>query len=124
MQLKAVLGHPADNPANITSGTAKAADRRRTERRALRLSAAANSHSADGLPVFVLDISRGGLLLEAEPGALAVDERVDISLPDQEVVTGRIAWQSDRFFGCEFTTTISPAAVDAALLKGEPFSTG
>lgn len=122
MRMKAVLRQHDEGSGESSSGAAQAPDRRRSGRRALRLSAAANSHSSDEIPVLVLDISPGGLLLEAEPRALVVDDFLEISLPAQAPLIARVVWQSGRYFGCEFTASISPASISAALLNGDPLT--
>lgn len=118
MQMKAVL-RQREAPASFSSPAAQALDRRRSHRRALKLAAMTSSATGDETPVLVLDISEGGLLLEAAPHALSPEDSIEISLPDG-AVNARIAWQSGRFFGCWFEAPVSPAAVAAALLKSEP----
>lgn len=119
MQLKAVLLQGEDGES-FSSGAARALDPRRGNRRALRLSAPTKSETVDQLPVLVLDISKEGLLLEADPDALSAHASIEIDLPEKGFVKARIAWRSGRFLGCEFTSPVPPAVVAAALLKSEP----
>lgn len=118
MRLTAVL---RTSDAEQNSGEEVAAvDRRRSARRSLTLSADANVPSAGDTQVLIRDISPGGILIEAEVPALAVDDQIEIYLPDKGVVRTRVAWASGRFFGCEFSEPVSAGAISAALLMAEP----
>lgn len=120
MRLTAVLCSMNDDEISISGDADKAFDRRRSTRRPLRLAASSSAASAGDIQVLVRDISPGGLLIEAETPALAVDDWIEVSLPDKGVVKARVAWTSGRLFGCEFTEPVSVGAISAALLKAEP----
>jgi hypothetical protein len=122
MRLAAVLRPEPSGAIKVPDGANRNATRRRTERHSLRLSAVTTLPSAGGTQVLIRDISPGGILIEAEPAALTVDDWIEVSLPDTGPVKGRVAWTSGGFFGCEFYQPISVAALSAALLKARPAS--
>ena len=121
--LQAVLSTATGNPGSLSNLAARSTNRRRSERRSLILSASANSPNEGGIPVLIRDISPGGLLIQAKAGTLKIDDEVTFWLADDTPVHARVAWMSERLFGCEFKTPVSVATVSAALLKAEPRST-
>jgi hypothetical protein len=122
MYLQAVLSPSTASTGSIARQTARSMNRRQTERRSLALSAFASSPNESGIPVLIRDISPGGLLIQAERGILTIDDQVTFELADDTQVKARVAWVSERLFGCEFKTPVSVATVSAALLKAEPQS--
>ena len=122
MYLQAVLSTSTGSTGTFSNRTAQSSNRRRKERRSLTLSAFANSPNESGIPVLIRDISPGGLLIQAEAGTLNIDDEVTFDLADDAQVRARVAWMSERLFGCAFKTPISVAIVSAALLKAEPRS--
>lgn len=120
MQLMAVLRATGEDKNSLSGERTGAFNRRGAERRSLRLSASTSTLLAGDIPVLIRDISPGGLLIEADARSLSVDDSVAISLPDDRIVNGRVAWASGRFFGCEFRSRIPAAAVSAALLRADP----
>jgi hypothetical protein len=120
MHLRAVLRQSEGNTADFANGAAEGVDRRRSERRSLTLSAQTSSPSAGELPVLLLDISQGGLLLEAETTELSVEDQIELELPECGLVRASVAWKSGPFFGCKFSQPVAPAAISAALLKADP----
>lgn len=94
------------------SGTA------RDPRRMLRLEASGLTASGDTARVLVHNISASGLLLESEV-ALAVDERIDVDLPQVGAIPARVIWASGGYFGCQFDAPISTAALSAAQLRSD-----
>jgi hypothetical protein len=94
-------------------------NRRRSKRRSLTLSAFASLPRASEIPVLIRDISPGGLLIQADSGTLRIDDQVLLDLIDGRTVLARVAWTSERLFGCEFASPISVGAISAALLRGE-----
>ena len=93
-------------------------DRRGKARRTLRLVAhAAASQSAK--EVLILDLSTTGLMIETTTD-LAVDETIEVELPEAGAITARVVWKREAYFGCEFLTPASVAAVSAALLRSAP----
>ena len=122
MQVRAVLRGPSSG-ATAATATVKSADRRVAERRSLILAAQTTSPSAGDLQVVILDISKGGLLAQAESSSVSVGDQVAIELPEQGVVRTRVVWVSGSFFGCQFTQVIAPATISAALLKADAKAT-
>ena len=120
MYLQAVLSTSTESTGSFSNQTAHSMNRRRTERRSLTLSASASSPSESEISVLVRDISPGGLLFQAEAGTLKIDDEVTLELADDTRVQARVAWMSERLFGCEFKTPVPVATVSAALLKAEP----
>ena len=120
MYLQAVLSTSTGGTGSFANQAAQSMNRRRTERRSLTLSASASSQSETGIPVLIRDISPGGLLIQAEAGALNIDDEVTFELADDTRVQARVAWMSERLFGCAFKTPVSVATVSAALLRAEP----
>jgi hypothetical protein len=120
MYLQAVLSPSISSTGSVAGQTARSVNRRRTERRSLALSASASSPKESGMPVLIRDISPGGLLIQAEPGILSIDDEVTFKLAADKQVKARVAWVSERLFGCEFKRPVSVATVSAALLKAEP----
>lgn len=90
----------------------------RAPRRMLRLEAEGLTANGDPAPVLVHNISASGLLLESEV-PLASGERVDIALPHAGTTSARVIWASGSFFGCQFDTPISAAAMSAVQLRSE-----
>ena len=95
-----------------------AQDRRRAERRTLRLVIAA-ARADEWCDVIIHDLTANGLRIETA-APLGVGETITLELPGTRPADARIAWQHDTSFGCEFTTPIPQAAVSAALLQA-PF---
>lgn len=120
MHLRAVLRPSRGDAANFSSEAAKRLDRRASKRRSLTLTALTSSHVTGELPVQILDISQGGLLLEAKTAELSVDDQIEVELPECGLVTARVAWKSGAFVGCQFSRLVSPAKISAALLKADP----
>ena len=120
MYLQAVLSPSTASTGSFARQTAQSMNRRQTERRSLALSASASSPKESGIPVLIRNISPGGLLIQAEPGILTIDDEVTVDLADDKQIKARVAWVSERLFGCEFKKPVSVATVSAALLKAEP----
>lgn len=120
MRLTAVLRTGDERQESPASERNAAFDRRRSLRHPLRLSASTTTPLPGDSPVLILDISQGGILIEADPSTVSVDDRIEIMLPDKGPVQLRVAWRAGRFFGCEFNQTISPGAISAALLRADP----
>jgi hypothetical protein len=95
-------------------------DSRVADRRSLKLAARSHSAATGELRVVIHNISRTGLLVEAPEETLAVGDSLFIDVPETGVAESKVVWESGRFFGCEFRTAISRAAVSGALLQGEP----
>lgn len=123
MNLRAVLVASEKRESSFTGEASEALPRRNNERRSLRLGAVTHFKSAGDVRVIIRDISKSGLLMEAEHDVLSTEDIVEVSLPEQGTVTARVAWQSGRFFGCQFNEPISAGAISAALLKSDPEAT-
>ena len=119
MHLNAVLQVGASEPASFWPSASEQPDRRGASRRSLTLSAVTSSPSSGELSVTIRDISPTGLLIEAESTALSEGEMINIQLPDKGMVIARVAWASDKFFGCSLDEAISPGAISAALLRAD-----
>ena len=85
------------------AGPSETADRRRTQRRTLRLDVAARSATAEAA-VVIRNLSRTGLLIESD-AAFSLGE------------TFLLVREDGRRFGCEFLTPVPASAISAALLK-------
>jgi len=90
------------------------ANRRGAARRSLKLEVHATS-SRDATRALIRDLSVRGLLIETTAD-LAVGETIHVALPEAGATEARIVWATGAFFGCEFASPISKAAVSAALL--------
>lgn len=97
-----------------------AVDSRATARRALKLAVRSRSPGVGELQVVVHNISRTGLLVEAPEGSLAVGDAMFVEVPEDGDVESQVVWESGRFFGCKFRSSVSKAAVSGALLQGAP----
>jgi hypothetical protein len=51
---------------------------------------------------------------------LAVNETIEVELPEAGAITARVLWKRDAYFGCEFLAPASVASVSAALLRSAP----
>src|SRR6185437_8031019 len=96
----------------------RAQERRSKQRRKLSLDS--NIHT--GEIVSVHDISPTGMLIETDADLSALD-RLEIDLPENGTTNAIIAWNSGRYYGCEFSKPLSPAKVSAALLRSTPEAT-
>jgi hypothetical protein len=88
-------------------------DRRSQKRRRLHLEAALATSSDE---VMIHDISATGVLLETD-AELEPFESLQFDLPEIGATQAVVIWSSGRYFGCEFTTPISKAAISASLLR-------
>jgi hypothetical protein len=119
MQIKAVL-RQSQEASSLSNEIGDRVNRRGQKRTGLTLSAITSSPSAGDLPVVIRDISQGGLLIEAGATELSIEDVIDVELPGLMSVTAKVVWRGGRFFGCQFSQSVSPAVVSAALLKGDP----
>src|ERR1044071_7931358 len=90
-----------------------AANRRGWTRRSLSL---VSSLQGTGSDVTIHDVSLTGLLIETS-AELTVFDDLEIELPEAGFTPALVVWNSGRFYGCQFKTRISQAAVSAALLR-------
>ena len=77
------------------------------------------SPTGEEMSVAIRDISAQGFLIEAESDSLSEGEVIDIDLAENGIVTARVMWASNRYFGCQLNTAISPGAIGAALLRAD-----
>lgn len=108
--MRSLLAHIAD-PVETT-------DRRRTNRRTLRLDVAART-ATDESAVIIRNLSRTGLLIETGTG-FSIGETFLLVLPELGAAPARVVRQDGRLFGCEFLTPVPASAISAALLKAAP----
>jgi hypothetical protein len=93
---------------------ARAPDNRGAARRSLRLEVRASSPK-DASSALIRNLSERGLLIETATD-LAIGETIHVDLPEAGASEARVIWREGSFFGCEFLTPVSRAAVSAALL--------
>lgn len=90
-------------------------EQRGSARRSLRLDIPG---AASEVAVTIRDLSLTGVLIETA-AALGVGEVFQIDLPEAGTIEATVVWNGGELYGCQFTWPISPAALSAALLKGE-----
>ncbi|MDK2759778.1 MAG: PilZ domain-containing protein [Sphingopyxis sp.] len=108
MIVRSLLAHiaiPADD-----------ANRRRMERRTLRLDVDARSADTESA-VVIRNLSRTGLLIETD-AAFAVGETFILILPELGAAPARVVRNDGKRFGCEFLSPVPASAISAAMLKG------
>lgn len=105
--MRSLLAH-ITNPIETT-------DRRRTERRTLRLDVAARTSDHESA-VIIRNLSRTGLLIETDAG-FALRETFILILPEMGAVAARVVRIEDQQFGCEFLSPVPASVISAALLK-------
>ncbi len=88
----------------------------RGRRRKLCLEVQGSLPSGGTARVLVHNISATGLLLECQL-SLAIDEAIEIDLPHAGAIRAKVIWASGNFFGCQFGSAVSPAALSAAQLR-------
>jgi Tfp pilus assembly protein PilZ len=93
----------------------EAANRRRTQRRTLRLDVAARSAATESA-VVIRNLSRTGLLIETD-AAFSIGETFLLVLPELGAAPARVVRSDGRLFGCEFLTPVPASAISAALLR-------
>jgi hypothetical protein len=99
-----------------------APDARRAPRHRLRLETAASA-SGSTTQVVMLDLSETGMMISTQAG-LAVDEILQVELPEAGMVEARVAWKRMSLYGCLFLAPVARAAISAVRLKSEPQSSG
>lgn len=95
-------------------------DRRRSRRRALKLSAAFAGSSEE---VTIHDLSATGILIETTAELHKLD-LVELELLEAGTTLAIAAWHSGKYVGCEFADRIPSAAISAALLRNPPEPVG
>jgi hypothetical protein len=96
-------------------------ERRASSRRRLQLEAPVGARGDRRGSVVIHNLSARGVLLESD-AELSLGTEFDVSLPEALAARARVRWKNGRFFGCEFLTPISKAALSAALLKSPALS--
>lgn len=94
---------------------AETADRRRMQRRILRLDVAARTATVESA-VVIHDLSRTGLLIETDAD-FEIGETFVLILPEIDAAPARIVRVNGKRYGCEFLSPVPASAVSAALLK-------
>ena len=100
-----------NEPAKKLDGEA---DRRRTPRAALRLSATMREAGRGRTSVKVIDISTHGCRIEASTGASA-DSWLWLSIAGLETQYCRVVWRFQEFAGLEFATPLAEAVLERLL---------
>lgn len=90
----------------------------RDARRTLRLDTTGALATGSAAEVTIHNISANGLLLETA-AELAESEELAVELPLAGLCPARVVWRSDGFFGCQFHTPLSQAALAAVELRSE-----
>jgi HAMP domain-containing protein len=101
-----MLAHFEDRPHE--------SDRRWSPRRTLRLGL-----SSGGVQVTIHDLSLTGALLETSI-VMLVGSPFTIELPQAGTVPATVVWNGGEYYGCQFELPISPGALSAAMLQGDP----
>src|SRR6218665_753218 len=96
MVVRSLLAHIAEPVENT--------DRRRTQRRTLRLDVAARSETSESA-IATRDLSRTGLLIETD-AAFAVGETFILVLPELGAAPARVIRNEGNSFGCEFLSPV------------------
>lgn len=104
--------------AHFESQDQERREQRASVRRALRLDLAGHVPVEGEVAVTIRDLSLTGLLIETA-APLDCGDSFHIELPEGGLVEARIVWTGGHLFGCQFDRPISPAALSAAILKGE-----
>jgi hypothetical protein len=97
------------------SFTPSSQGRRRSARRTLRLGIAVSS-SQDWTKALIHDLSETGLMIETA-AELVEGETILCDLPVAGSTEAQIIWNWQNYYGCEFLTPITKAAVSAAVLQ-------
>jgi len=97
----------------------RAADRRDSDRRALRLTITASLPESPERAVTIHDLSETGLLLETEV-SLSAGQTFQVFLPVVGAVETTVVWNSHQLYGCQFGEHVARAAISAALLQSVP----
>ena len=95
------------------------ADQRGAPRRKLSLE---SNLQSTGEEVTILDLSSTGMLIETA-AELAPFDDLQIELPQIGTTQALVIWSSGRYYGCEFASRLSQAAVSAAQLRSSPLQT-
>ena len=90
------------------------AERRRTNRTALRLSATMRDVTRSRTRVRIIDMSTHGCRIES-PFGVAVDSWIWLSITGLESQYCRVAWHCEEFVGLEFETPLSEAVFERLL---------
>jgi hypothetical protein len=77
------------------------------------------SAAGSAIRVVVHNISATGLLIEADL-ELEIGDEVEVELPEAGTTRAEVVWRSGNFFGCEFESAVTTAAVSAARLRSQP----
>jgi len=94
------------------------ADRRRSNRIALRLTATMRDGSRSRAKARVIDISTHGARIEC-PSAVAQDSWIWLSVAGLETQYCRVVWHCQEYIGLEFTKPLSEAVFDRLLQENE-----
>ena len=93
-------------------------DGRYTHRHSLSLVAQAST-KGNLARVVIHNLSSTGLLIESTL-ELALDDEIEVELPQAQTERARVVWRSEGFYGCQFTSPVSEATISAARLRSIP----
>lgn len=91
------------------------ADRRRANRRLLKLQVPGLVPDRPGVDVVIHDLSCSGLLIETSAD-LSVGARLEVELPEAGPTEAAVMWADGRYFGCRFDNALPARALSAAQL--------
>ena len=89
---------------------------RGNQRRTLHLEVAASLPGQAAATAVIHNLSTDGLLLETSV-AVAVQDVVELDLPNAGTRTAEVVWAKDGFYGCKFNVEVRPGDISAALLR-------
>jgi len=107
-----IEAHFEVNPEAAAYGS----DRIRAPRRKLMFETQGSSAGGRDMPVLVHNFSESGLLLESA-SLLAIDETIELDLPEAGLTPARVVWSSGNLYGCAFDRMLPRAALSAAQLR-------
>jgi len=94
-------------------------DRRRAQRRSLRLDTTGAVSDGVEANVTIHNLSAAGLLIETEM-PLDIGDLLAIDLPEIGPVGAEIVWRSERLHGCAFQQSLGEAGLAAVRLRSDP----
>ena len=90
-------------------------NKRVVPRSQVRLTVAADIGAGEQI-FMIRDLSVTGMLLETE-AELSHGQVLTVELPQDHVAAAKVLWRSGHFYGCEFESQLSIAALSAARLR-------
>lgn len=109
-----MLSHP------LHASFADASEQRASDRRVLRLEAAATTPGGEG-DIQIHNLSRTGMLVRSA-AEVAVGADIEVELPGGARHGAQVVWREAELFGCRFVRPLSQATLSAALLRAAPLA--